>query len=75
MTACRSCGAPIRWARTANGKAMPLDPDPSPNGNLALDGETVIVCGKTAAEQRRANGEALYLSHFATCPQAASHRR
>ena len=33
---CRSCGAQIFWAVTANGKRMPLDAQPHPEGNLVL---------------------------------------
>ncbi len=29
MNACRTCGAPIIWARTAKNKAIPLDAEPS----------------------------------------------
>jgi DNA modification methylase len=34
VTACRSCGAEIRWARTFTGKLMPLDAAPNPAGNV-----------------------------------------
>lgn len=34
--ACRSCGAPVLWAQTPAGKAMPLNPQPVPNGNVLL---------------------------------------
>src|SRR5262245_8356144 len=42
---CRSCGAPVRWVRTARGKAMPLDADPAgaspPREPVALAGDVV----------------------------------
>jgi hypothetical protein len=31
---CRSCEAPIVWAKTANNRRMPLDPEPVPDGNV-----------------------------------------
>jgi len=33
---CTSCMAPILWASTEKGKAIPLDRDPVPDGNLVL---------------------------------------
>ena len=76
---CRSCKAPIRWAVTERGYAIPLDLEPVDGGNIRLAGarakggtpRAVIV-----AEDRRAEfaGE-LYISHFASCPYADQHRR
>lgn len=58
---CRSCGEPILWVRTAAGKMMPLDAVPRVDGNVMRE---------------FADGSRLYyVSHFATCPNAASHRR
>jgi hypothetical protein len=34
MTTCRSCPARIRWVTTLAGKPMPLDWDPTPDGNV-----------------------------------------
>lgn len=61
ITRCRSCGAKIRWTRTAAGKLMPLDYEPSPRGTVVL----------TSSSRR----EVKYISHLATCPQANLHRR
>jgi hypothetical protein len=36
VAACSSCGAPITWARTSSGKAIPLDAGPDPTGNLLV---------------------------------------
>jgi hypothetical protein len=33
---CRTCRADIIWAVSANGKAMPIDADPAPGGNVRL---------------------------------------
>ncbi len=68
---CRSCEALVIWAETASGKKMPLDAEPSEAGTF------VYLGGKT----RKANDEDKQLlrprhtSHFATCPDAAQHRR
>lgn len=75
MSSCRSCGGEIRWAKTAHGRNMPLDADPAPDdvhaGFVLRDG------GKLALSVTRdmTPGETLYLSHFATCPNADQHRR
>lgn len=79
MTRCRSCDAEIRWAKTAAGKRMPLDPEPSQKGNVQIGhvgGEEIaIVVGPADAVAAQAAGVELYLSHFVTCPNAAAHRR
>jgi len=34
---CRSCGQPVIWAVTARQlRPIPVDPDPTPAGNIAL---------------------------------------
>lgn len=79
-TTCRSCDAPVMFAVNIDtGKRMILnaaiDQD---RGNVLVDprGATVrcrIVDRAEAARQRDA-GAALYLSHHATCPDAATWR-
>jgi hypothetical protein len=67
---CRSCGAKIFWYYTASGKLMPVDAEPCADGNLAINYDgTVMVVGSGSGRQPR------YRSHFATCPNAARHRR
>jgi hypothetical protein len=77
---CRSCGALIFWATTTKLKRMPVDAEPTADGNLIL-GEpkqpfpqypTVMVLGPGDTPKP---GVERYTSHFATCPQAATHRR
>lgn len=70
-TTCKSCGAPIFWAKTVNGKPMPLDAEPVLDGRIILEGQTAIVVGSAYVR----DGTARYDSHFATCPNARSHRR
>lgn len=67
---CKSCGAPIRWARTPSGKATPLDADPIATGEVVLDGgiaRHVDLLTETDGPR--------YRVHWATCPQADSHRK
>lgn len=78
VSRCRSCRAKIIWTLTERGSRMPVDFDPSPEGNVAIrpreDGgwESVIagplepVEGCTAVRRT---------SHFATCKFADQHRR
>lgn len=78
-TTCRSCGAPIRWERTSSGKRIPLDADPARGGNVDvvwIGGERVaVVLGPADAAAAEVDGHVLYRAHFATCPDAATHRR
>lgn len=76
MSTCRSCQAPIRWATTARGKAMPLDPRPTSDGNVVLDNQgAAVVLADEALAAMRDGGVPLFTSHFATCPNANEHRR
>lgn len=69
---CRSCNAPIRWVRMPSGKANPLDAQPSEKGNVRIEENEI---GKIVPKDEMIAGEPLYLSHFATCPNAAKYRR
>ena len=77
---CRSCRASIIWARMKSDKMNPVDLDPVPNGNILLT-ETAFgdvtgeVLDKIALAQKHDEGELLFLSHFATCPSRAQHRK
>jgi hypothetical protein len=62
---CKACGAPMIWARTGSGKAMPLDAQPNPAGNVELIGDSAKVWGTSHVwppEQPR------FMPHHATCP-------
>lgn len=74
---CRSCGREIQWASTSAGKLIPLDAQPVADGNIAAhrdaDGNLwarTLKRGEQALEHERRG-----VSHFATCPHAAAHRR
>lgn len=68
MSACRSCGARVLWARTlTTGKAIPLNPEPKAGGNLQLkDGVARYVQPSRTIK--------FYVSHFVDCPNANGHR-
>ena len=73
MSQCKSCGAAIKWAKTKEGKAMPIDPNPTRDGNVRLlaDGTCEVMI---LTEAMLWDGPK-YKSHFATCPNSAEHRR
>ena len=58
---CRTCGKPIVWARTEQGKAAPFEAKPITVYVINAAGIAAPLPG--------------HVSHFATCPQAAQHRR
>lgn len=77
---CRSCGAPIVWALTRAGRNMPLDFDPSttptslrawrdPHGRLQVRDIDGAGSTEIPTDARHAT------SHWATCPNAAQHRK
>jgi hypothetical protein len=70
MAFCKSCGARFDWYRTNNGKNMPIDPEPSPDGNVRID-----VVNNVATVVAPGSHSPLYVCHFTTCPGAGQHRR
>jgi hypothetical protein len=76
---CRTCKAPIRWAVTEQGRPIPLDLDPQPDGNICLAAAHAhggMARAIVIPEQRRADWEGeLYRAHWATCEFADEHRR
>lgn len=72
MSTCRSCHAEIVWTFTAaSGKRMPLDPIPTPGGNVIIDAQgcsVVLSITDTATPGPR------FTPHWATCPTADQHR-
>lgn len=60
---CRSCGAPIEWARVVGtDKAIPLNV-----GGVVLRSQHSLIDGRVV--------ELVDNTHFATCPDAAAWRR
>jgi len=87
---CSTCKAPVFFAETEDGKAMPVDRDPVPNGNLEIehpadprDAPRVYVLDAQGGRyvegpggsRMRTSPFIRYRSHFATCPDAAKHRK
>lgn len=83
MTTCSSCNAPIAWVRTQLGKPMPVDLE---RVRVLADskGTTVIVTdsGRVVrgvklqpVDGHLVNAVEGRVSHFASCPNAAAHRR
>lgn len=65
---CRSCPASIRWALTPLGARIPLDVAPV----------TVYTMDESTVAARMVEYpalEPLYLSHFASCPNAGQHSK
>lgn len=66
---CRTCHAPIMWARTLNGRVLPFD------------GTTPPVALRAAPELGPGGGTVLTIdttqnpTHWQTCPDAAQWRR
>lgn len=78
---CRWCGARMLMARMPSLKDNPLDYEPNPEkGNVVLDGQGLgHTLTKVEADRLRAGPTLmdpdvptvdLYLSHWATCPNA-----
>ncbi len=71
MSTCRSCERPVRFVESAvSGRVMILDGEPSDKGNVAIDEN-----GQARVVSNPPEGSTLYLSHFATCPDAKRFRR
>lgn len=66
---CKACSAPILWAKTPAGKAMPLNADRDPDGNVELRDGVAHVVGKAAPKL----GER-YMPHHATRPKVGLFR-
>lgn len=60
---CKACNAELLWAKTATGKAMPLNHDPDSGGNVELRNGIAYVMPKDQLPR----GER-YMPHHATCP-------
>lgn len=79
---CRSCGASILWVRwRASGKRMPIDVVPDPiRGTVAVTHRKAaneLECCKLSElpPEERTTVRNMYVSHFASCPNANEHRK
>lgn len=70
---CSGCRAEIIWTTTRNGKKMPVDAEPDPEGIIVLefDGDEPFAI----YDNRRLIEGERYTSHFATCPKRGEFRR
>jgi hypothetical protein len=71
---CRYCGADVLWAITPKGRRMPVDPEPRPDGNLAVYRDHLgqlrarVVTRSISGEYPREPYERPAMPHAATCP-------
>lgn len=76
LTPCRSCGALIAFVRNvtpdARSKWLVVNPDPVPDGNIAVN--VYRRTGNVLPKAARPGAGALHESHHRTCPSAAAHR-
>ena len=78
---CRTCGAPVVWCLTDKGKRVPIDLEPTADGNVVVvdvdppHTPSAHVLTKNVLAAARECGVPLHLSHFVTCPDADTHRK
>lgn len=67
-TGCQRCGRQIAWCVTVNGKALPIDPEPSERGNVYCQFEDRgrLVGRVRVSGEPRPPGTP-FMPHFASC--------
>lgn len=70
---CTSCGAPIWWARTPKGRRIPIDAESNPKGTIMVIDGVAHVVGSSRTLDPADTGRR-WVTHYATCPNAKSHR-
>jgi hypothetical protein len=71
MATCRSCGAAIVWTLTPAGKRFPVDAAPDrESGTIYVRAGYMRRLAGEELEEARARDVELFVSHWATCPQA-----
>lgn len=78
ISKCKSCGAEIIWIKMRTGKWMPCDAQRhgmklGSGGKILITEGGEIITGELCASEEGANASG-YESHFASCPNAATHR-
>lgn len=63
LSFCKACGVKVEWHPTINGKQMPIDPDPHPEGRFAF-GPGLKLMGAPVGTKPR-----MYRCHLDTCPK------
>lgn len=77
---CKGCGRPIIWIRSALGRSIPCDPEQrvyweQPGGKQKIVTPNGMVVSATLEGTPDTATGVGYISHWATCPEAASFRR
>ncbi len=74
---CSTCNAPIIWAVTERARDMPVDVEPVADGNISLQdrGQGMAPLARVLSVAKRFGRTGLRQSHFASCKDAAQHRR
>lgn len=79
---CKSCKAPIIWAKTEerDGKPsrnMPIDADETGQAAVPGNGNLIIVGydGDNPIVRYVPQARGMHVSHFATCPNRDEHRK
>ena len=78
---CRSCGQQVIWIKTVAGKNMPCNPALVTYKDQQGGKEKIVtpngeVHSAEIVESGTSNATGIgYISHFATCPNAARHRK
>lgn len=80
MAKCRSCGAEIVWMQMKSGGHMPCDPPLVPFwAKFRAKGKVVTLTGDVVSCEFEGSPDDLTdvgrIPHWATCPNAAQHRR
>ena len=70
MSRCTSCGAEILWIKTERGKLAPVDA--KSEKRFVLDPLAARLAPDAPPQARLVD---TFVSHFATCPNAAQHRK
>lgn len=66
---CKWCSATCYWlAHERTGNVAPINFQPDPKGNIAIDGDTYRIVKKGEEYDG-----ARYMNHWATCPKAHEH--
>lgn len=66
-TECGRCGRQIAWARTTNGKSMPVDPEPRANGNVFCQYEGGVLVARVKSKTDPTPPGTPMVAHFLTC--------
>ena len=67
VSACKECGAAMRWVKTQKGKNMPIDDEPDSAGRFVIEDPDVDPPRvRYLGESEEYTGER-FTSHFKTC--------